>query len=408
MRDLHRVNEAASPATHGTVAASILRQRMPEEHVYCPPERTTASIFGRTTMNEDPRTATLLVTGGAGFVGSSFALHWKARHPKARVIALDNLKRRGSELNLPRLKAAGIEFIHGDVRDADDLIGLPPIDALVECSAEPSVLAGYGSSPSYVVNTNLMGTINCLELVARHKADLVFLSTSRVYPIEPLNALCLLDDRGFHIDPNTTVPGASKQGIAADFPLNGVRTLYGATKLASELMIAEYAAMHGFRAVVDRCGVIAGPWQMGKTDQGFVLLWLARHHWRLPLQYIGFGGQGHQVRDMLHIADLCDLVTLQLEHMDGVKGRTFNAGGGLANSATLRECTALAMQLTGNDLSMVGDPHDRPGDLKVYITDNTEVTKATGWRPQRDLRTLFNDSYTWLLAHEQELRPILS
>ena len=359
-------------------------------------------------MISDPQQSTVLVTGGAGFVGSSFALRWKARHPGSTVIAFDNLKRRGSELNLPRLKQAGIQFVHGDVRNANDLVQLPHIDALVECSAEPSVLAGYGAGARYVVDTNLLGTINCLELVARDSADLVFLSTSRVYPIATINEICTETEEGFEVDPNTQVPGAGAAGIAEDFPLSGVRSLYGATKLASELLITEYADANGFRAVVDRCGVIAGPWQMGKTDQGFVLLWIARHHWDLPLQYTGFGGRGAQVRDVLHIDDLCDLVTLQLEHMDQVKGRTFNAGGGKENSAPLSRFTELAAEVTGKRIAVGSDVNDRLGDLKLYITDNTRITQATGWAPKRDLHTVFRDSFAWLKQHEDQLRAILA
>lgn len=359
-------------------------------------------------MIQDPQHATVLVTGGAGFVGSSFALHWKARYPKSTVIAFDNLKRRGSELNLPRLKQAGIRFEHGDVRETSDLMQLPHIDALVECSAEPSVLAGYGAGARYVVDTNLVGTLNCLELVARDRADLVFLSTSRVYPIAAINAN-LTDTGGeFTLDPNTHTSGLSAQGITEDFPLSGVRSLYGATKLASELLITEYADARGFRAVVDRCGVIAGPWQMGKTDQGFVLLWIARHHWGLPLSYTGFGGRGAQVRDVLHIDDLCDLVTLQLENMDTVKGGTFNAGGGRNNSATLAQFTELGAAVTGKRIPVGSDPAERLGDLKWYVTDNRRITELTGWAPKRDLHTVFSDSFNWLVQHEDQLRAILA
>lgn len=359
-------------------------------------------------MITDPNSATILITGGAGFVGSSFALHWKARHPGSTVIALDNLKRRGSELNLPRLKAAGITFVHGDVRNATDLAVMPRIDALVECSAEPSVLAGYGAASAYVVDTNLMGTVNCLDLVARDKADLVFLSTSRVYPIATINDLCEETDGAFGVRRDHGTPGASAAGIGEDLPLHGVRSLYGATKLASELLITEYAHMHGIRCVVDRCGVIAGPWQMGKTDQGFVLLWIARHHWGLPLGYTGFGGRGAQVRDVLHIADLCDLVTWQLEHMNRVNGQTFNAGGGVANSASLRAFTERAARITGRSIAVGSDPTDRPGDLKYYVTDNTRITAATGWAPRRDLDGVFTDSFQWLKEYETVLRGILA
>lgn len=350
---------------------------------------------------------TLLITGGAGFVGSSLALHLKDQSPGSRVIAFDNLMRRGSELNLPRLGRAGVEFVHGDVRIPTDLLALPKVDALIECSAEPSVLAGYGAQARYVVDTNLNGTVNCLELAARDKADIVFLSTSRVYPIATINDNCTEGADGFHLAPNALLPGAGPEGISEDFPLFGVRSLYGATKLASELLIAEYAHLHGLRAVVDRCGVIAGPWQMGKTDQGFVLLWLARHHWGLPLAYTGFHGTGSQVRDVLHVADLCDLVTLQLQRIEEVKGRTFNVGGGRANSTSLRGFSALAATTTGRTIAVGRGPSDRPGDLALYMTDNARVTEALGWKPQRDLTTIFNDSYQWLLEHEEILRPIL-
>lgn len=350
---------------------------------------------------------TILITGGAGFVGSAIALRWKERHASDRVIAFDNLKRRGSELNLPRLKEAGVAFVHGDVRSLADLMALPRIDALVECSAEPSVLAGYGGDARYVVDTNLLGTVNCLELVARDKSDLLFLSTSRVYPIATINGNCVEQEGRFTVDAHAQVPGLSAHGIGEEFPLHGVRSLYGATKLASELLIAEQAAVHGFRWVVNRCGVIAGPWQMGKTDQGFVLLWLARHQWDLPLSYTGFGGSGAQVRDVLHVADLCDLVTIQLEDMDRVNGATFNAGGGAANSASLAEFTSLAAETTGKRIMVASDPADRPGDLKLYITDHRRLTHVTGWKPERGLRAIFADAHAWLQEHEQALRTIL-
>ena len=111
----------------------------------------------------------ILITGGAGFIGANLALNLKRDYPDYEIICLDNLKRRGSELNVPRLIARNINFIHGDIRNKSDIENIK-FDLLLECSAEPSVLAGYGGSPSYLLETNLIGTLNCLEEVRKNNA----------------------------------------------------------------------------------------------------------------------------------------------------------------------------------------------------------------------------------------------
>lgn len=352
---------------------------------------------------------TVLITGGAGFVGSRLAMGVYGELSNVRVIALDNLKRRGSELNLPRLREAGVEFVHGDVRNPEDLDAIGDVGLIIECSAEPSVLAGYDTSPLYVVNTNLMGAINCLELARRRGADMIFLSTSRVYPYEELNALAFDEtDTRFVLKDAQPVPGASASGISECFPLEGACSLYGATKICSEIMIREYVAMYGLRAIVNRCGVIAGPWQMGKIDQGVVVLWAARHVYEQSLDYIGFGGEGKQVRDILHVDDLLRLVLYEIAHMDELSGETLNVGGGLGVSVSLRELTALCEELTGNRIGIGSVPGDRPADVRVYVTDNSRVTELTGWRPKRGAREILEDICVWIRDYREDLRGILT
>lgn len=346
----------------------------------------------------------VLVTGGAGFIGGSLALGLARRHPHWELVALDNLRRRGSELNLPRLREAGVEFVHGDVRELDDLHGAGPVDAIVECSAEPSVMAGVDGSPDYVVQTNLLGAYNCLELARRTSAQLVFLSTSRVYPVAALQSLaCRESDTRLELSDEQRVPGACARGIAESFPLAGARTLYGATKLSAELLIEEYAASYGLKAVIDRCGVIAGPWQMGKVDQGVFTFWMLAHHFQRPLAYIGFGGTGKQVRDLLHVDDLLDLVEEQLADPDGWAGAKVNVGGGLECSLSLLETTALCREITGKSVDVRSAGEDRPGDIPIYISDCTHLYEMTEWRPRRSPAEILADIHAWVVEHEAAL-----
>jgi CDP-paratose 2-epimerase len=352
--------------------------------------------------------STILLTGGAGFVGSNLALHLKQTHPGARVVAVDNLKRRGSELNLPRLAQGGVEFVHGDVRNREDLECGVAADLLLECSAEPSVLAGIGSPPDYVVQTNLVGTLNVLEYCRRHGTAMIFLSTSRVYPIEALCRIRLVETPSrFEIAAEQELPGISSRGISEEFPLAGARSLYGASKLASELFIEEYVEHYGVPIVVDRCGVIAGPWQMGKVDQGVVSLWVARHVFGRGLSYIGYGGAGKQVRDVLHVGDLCDLVDLQIARLESLSGRTFNAGGGREVSASLAELTELCRAATGRTVPIDSVPETRAADVPLYITDNTRLSDELGWKPARTMERIVADVHAWIIAHRRMLEPIL-
>jgi CDP-paratose 2-epimerase len=203
-------------------------------------------------------------------------------------------------------------------------------------------------------------------------------------------------------------PGASLKGISEDFPLDGPRSLYGATKLCSELMLQEYQDMYGVKAVINRCGVLAGPWQMGKVDQGVVVLWVARHIYGGRLDYVGFGGRGKQVRDMLHIKDLLQLILYEISHLDDLTGKVFNVGGGLDVSASLLELTELCRRVTGNSIEIGGVPENRPADIRLYITDNARVTECTGWRPARDLQTILEDIHKWITDNREALKPVLA
>jgi CDP-paratose 2-epimerase len=348
----------------------------------------------------------ILVTGGAGFVGGNLAVSLSAKGGHD-VVAFDNLMRRGSELNLPRLREAGVEFVHGDVRQPTDLVAAGDFDALVECSAEPSVLAGFDDA-GYSIQTNLVGAVNCLERARETEGFVVFLSTSRVYPVAPQLELKVAEaETRFELAADQPVAGASERGISESFPLIGPRTMYGATKLSAELLIAEYADAFGLRAVIDRCGVLAGPWQMGRVDQGVFSWWLLCHHFGRPLSYIGFGGSGKQVRDLLHIDDLVDLVSEQLSNHDRWSGVTANVGGGREHSLSLLETTELCRELTGREVPIDAEPESRPGDVPIYLSDCSRLFSLSSWRPRRSPRDTLADLLEWTTTHEAALAEAL-
>lgn len=350
----------------------------------------------------------VLVTGGAGFVGSQVCCGLVDRHPDWQIVAMDNLHRRGSELNLKRLTQASVSFVHGDVRVASDWPNLKDgPDFIIDCSAEPSVLSGIGAHPNYTVETNLLGTYHCLEYARRHQSAVIFISTSRVYPIARLEALPFLElSTRFDIPPELSGQGVSFKGIAEDFPLSGARSLYGSTKLASELLLEEYSAAYGFPVVVNRCGAITGPGQMGKVEQGVFALWMAAHYFQQPLIYIGYGGQGKQVRDFLHVADLVDLLSWQLQHLEKIAGMTLTVGGGRANSLSLAELTELCQQVTGHVVPISNQPQTRPNDVRWYISDLRQACVMCDWHPCRDTGQMAEDIYRWLRTEEHNLAPM--
>jgi CDP-paratose 2-epimerase len=353
---------------------------------------------------------TILITGGAGFVGSSLALSFKKKYPAYSVICLDNLKRRGSELNIKRLTSQGIKFVHGDIRNKEDFESVSEkVDLLIEASAEPSVLAGINGTPDYLLNTNLVGTINCLNFAVKNKSAFIFLSTSRIYPIDKIEQIAFEEtDSRFLISVSQTLTGITPKGLSEEFPLQGYRSLYGASKLSSELLIAEYNQFYGLNTIINRCGVLTGPWQMGKIDQGVMVLWVARHFWKKPLSYIGYGGLGKQVRDMLHVDDLFRLIDIQASDLPKFSGRTLNVGGGSEISLSLKELTELCEKVTGNKIAIESVKEMRQADIRIYVTDNSAVTELSGWTPKIIPLQIVTEIAQWIKENENDLKPILS
>ncbi len=326
----------------------------------------------------------LLITGVCGFAGSSLAEALLENIEGLSICGIDNLMRPGSETNRARLRKIGIEFVHGDIRSASDVAALPQADWVIDAAANPSILAGVGGSGSsrQLLEHNLASLIHILEYAKQHAAGLVFLSTSRVYSIPALAALPLRDNgSAFELDDSRPLPaGVSARGIGPGFSTQAPVSLYGSTKLAGEVLALEYGAAFGFPVWIDRCGVLAGAGQFGTAAQGIFSFWVNAHLRRRALRYIGFDGQGKQVRDALHPRDLAALLRRQFEagRQDGQ--RLYTAGGGPANAMSLHQLNSWCDTRFG-PLTPSPDLTPRTYDVPWIVMDNAEATRDFGWTP---------------------------
>ena len=134
---------------------------------------------------------------------------------------------------------------------------------------------------------------------------------------------------------------------------------------------------------------------------------MAKHFWNQSLKYIGYGGTGKQVRDILHVDDLVELIDLQIHQIEKFEGKIYNVGGGLENSASLLEMTKICQKITGNTIAIASEKETRTADLRIFITDNSRIEKEIGWKPKKSAETVFQDIYDWIAENEKQLETIL-
>ena len=334
----------------------------------------------------------ILITGIAGFAGYSIAKQLADVNPKLEIIGIDNLSRRGSDRNTPLIKALGIPYFHGDIRSQSDIDALPSVDWVIDCAANPSVLAGLNgnSSSRQLMEHNLIGTINLLEYCKRHKAGIILLSTSRVYSASELSALPVKpsDDR-FDLQ-DCDLNGITSLGISEVFPTTAPLSLYGASKLASETLILEYGECFDFPVWINRCGVLAGAGQFGKADQGIFSFWIHSFKEKNALKYIGFDGTGHQVRDALHPKDLIPLLTRQIHEPNWDAPKIVNVGGGIKNSMSLKQLSKWCENRFGPN-KVVSSLEKRPMDAPWIVMDSAVAQNAWNWNPRIGINQILKE-----------------
>jgi CDP-paratose 2-epimerase len=368
----------------------------------------------------------ILITGICGFVGNTLVRGLREGWPEWEILGLDNLLRAGSERNRRGLRELGVKLYHGDVRNPSDLETLPRSDWIIEAAASPSVLAGVDGKTSsrQLIEHNLVGTINMLELVKHWRCGFTILSTSRVYSIRSLaaipvevrgdrfvpctqapypgptaQALAETNDTTRNTQHATPIPGLSSNGVGETFSTEPPLSLYGASKRASELLAGEYAESFGLPVSILRCGVLAGAGQFGKIDQGVFSYWI--HSWcrKRPLKYIGFNGTGCQVRDCLHARDLVPLVAQQIATRRSGAPRVLNVSGGLGQSASLRQLSDWCAERFGPQ-PVAAEAKERPFDVPWLVLDSRQAAQIWGWQPQTPLASIWTE-----IAEHAEKNP---
>ena len=335
----------------------------------------------------------ILVTGGCGFVGANICIHLKKQGFK--IFSMDNLSRNGSKQNLKLLTNQKIKNYEVDVFNYKKILKLPKFDLIIDCCAEASVEVSRNEIDR-VINTNLIGTFNILKKSKIDKSKIIFLSSSRVNSINSINDI--IKKKVLKKKIKIT------KKINENFNISGPKSIYGFTKLASEMLIQEFSYAFNIKFIINRCGVISGPLQFGKQDQGFISHWIMHHLYKKDLQYIGYGGYGHQVRDVLHIDDLTKLITLQIKKIEKINNQIFCVGGSSKSFTSLKKLTSICEKLTKNKIKISMKNKTSIYDIPYFITDNKKITQTYSWAPNKNILDVVRDTYNWMLSNKDFLK----
>ena len=321
----------------------------------------------------------VLITGGAGFIGSNLAERLMSRSDTS-VRIFDDLSRRGVKHNLEWLRSLQgserMEFVKGDVCDANSVFNAAKdVDEIYHLAAQVAVTTSI-DEPRHDFRTNVVGTFNVLEAARRsgRRPFMLFTSTNKVYgalddvPVEVEGTRYVAKNRCFN---------GVRESQALDF-----HSPYGCSKGAADQYVRDYARIYDLPTVVFRMSCVAGPRQFGTEDQGWVAHFL---YSVLEEKPINIYGDGFQVRDVLHVYDLLDAIEVAYEAMPRTAGEIYNLGGGAERSISVTEM----LQAIARETGMAPAAHYssvRPGDQPLYISNTAKLTAHTGWAAKRSCK----------------------
>jgi dTDP-glucose 4,6-dehydratase len=317
--------------------------------------------------------ARVLVTGGAGFIGSNFVHHLVARVPDCHVVVLDALTYAGRRENLDGLPARSLTFLHGDIRDPAAVAqAMAGCDLVLNFAAESHVDRSI-ETPGEFIQTDVYGVfVLCEEARRQRLKRFIQISTDEVY-------------------------GEVMAGHASEeWPLKP-RSPYSASKAGGERLAHAYWATHGLPIIVTRCSNNYGPRQY---PEKLVPLFITNAIDGQPLPVYG---TGLNRRDWLHVDDHCEALVTLMRH-PGIDGETFNIGG--QEELDVLTVTAEILRLLGKPGTLIRHVEDRPGHDRRYAVDTSKLQHVTGWRQRIGFAEGMRGTVDWFRSHESWWRPI--
>jgi dTDP-glucose 4,6-dehydratase len=320
----------------------------------------------------------LLVTGGAGFIGSAFVRLVLATQPGSRVVNLDNLTYAGNLENLASISShKDYRFVRGDIADqplVESLLAEEKIDAIVHFAAESHVDRSILSSKPFF-ETNVLGTLSLLDAARKSKlARFVHVSTDEVYG--DIEAPAEADEQ---------------------FPLRA-SSPYSASKAGSDLLALSYVRTFGMDLSVTRASNNYGPYQF---PEKLIPLMISNALDEKPLPVYG---DGQQIRDWLYVDDHCRGIWAVLEK--GAAGEVYNIGGNC--SLPNLEVVQRILALTGRSASLITTVADRPGHDRRYALTSAKMERELGWTPQMDFESGLRLTIDWYRTNSEWVRSIKS
>ena len=343
---------------------------------------------------------TILITGGAGFIGSNLAQRFLAE-PNTRVRIFDNLSRRGVEHNLSwlrSLRGAGsrLEIVQGDVRNAKAVTqAVRDVTEIYHLAAQVAVTTSI-EAPEADFEVNALGTLRVLEAARQspRKPFLLYTSTNKVYgSLEGVSV--------HHSGDRYEADEPQFRGVAEHEPLD-FHSPYGCSKGTADQYVRDYARIYHLPTVVFRMSCIAGPRQFGNEDQGWVAHFL---YSALAGNPITVYGDGHQVRDVLHVHDLVEAMFAAREHRRTSRGQIYNLGGGPGRSTSVLELLHAIETEIGRPVHL-SYKDVRPGDQPLYISNTAKLERDTGWRPGRSLADILGDIRAFWSEQGEAIRAL--